>query len=424
VERIQVLVCDDSETDLQLLVRMLLRNPDIDVAAVARRGDEVMPLVERVQPSLITLDLTLPGKDGLEVIEEVMSKRPTPILVISGRAHDPEVALEALARGAVEVIEKPELSQADTSSLEQEAARLGELVRVLSRVKVIRHVKAKLVRKTEGAPAPGSAAASTETKPFVGTRSGAASRVGAVESPSKPAGARRNQGPQVVANPVPADKTKAIGLDRYVPKTIVGIAASTGGPQALREVLGGLTPGLGAPVLVVQHIARGFTESFVQWLSGATGLRVDLGRDGMPLHPGVVYVAPEDAHMVVQSGRLKLVQAQPQDKHVPSADVLFRSIAEEAEGSSICVVLTGMGNDGASGAAAVEAAGGKVIVQDEETSAVFGMPKAVLDSGIAARVLPLSEIPAAVETSVRENAGEQDMTRRSSFDAESAELGS
>lgn len=388
----RVIVCEDSETDRAVLVRLLLQHPEVDVVAVARSGEEVLPLVQRFKPDVLTLDLNLPGKSGLEVIDEVMATVPTPIVVISGQASDAKVALEALAAGAVEVVEKPQLDGDDGGSAK--ARRLGELVVTLSRVKVIRHLRARLGQAT------------TTRKDFVDS----SGRIAQAAEPttenklrtplSEESLDRGRRGLQRVVGP----GRGAIDSAASLPKTIVGVAASTGGPQALKAVLSGLKRGLGCPILVVQHIAKGFTQSLVEWLDASTDLDVVMGEHRSALAPDTVYVAPEGVHMTVREGFIELSAPRVEDRHCPSADALFSSIAEEAGPLGICVVLSGMGSDGAVGAAAVYRAGGKVIVQDEGSAAVFGMPRAVLDQGVKARVADLGSVSAVLEEAVRENA--------------------
>ncbi len=355
---LKVLVCEDSKTDREVLLRLLLRSPRIDVVAVAERGEDVLPYVERFHPDLLTIDLNLPGRSGIEVIEEVMSASPLPILVISGQAEDARVAMEALAAGAVEVIAKPEIKRED--DFDSQGKRLADLVGVLSRVKVIRHPRAR-VKLPGSEPGAGAGAYHSRPRPGRGDETGG-----------------------------------AIGIREPLPKKIVGLAASTGGPQALKVVLTEIGPALPAPLLVVQHIAAGFTESFAEWLAASTGLEVKLAEDGEALENGMVYVGPEENHMLVRGGKIVLEPPERRDRHCPSADRLFESMAAEVGSGAVCVVLTGMGNDGAAGAREARAKGAAVIVQDEATSAVFGMPNAALEAGAASKVVPLEEIGAAV----------------------------
>jgi len=347
--RIRVLVCEDSKTDREVLVRLLIHNEGIEVVAVAERGEDVIPYLERFDPDIVTLDINLPGKSGIEVIDEVMAKHPIPILVISGQAGDPSVAMEALAAGAVEIIAKPEIDSDD--GFEAQAVRLGDLLRTLSKVKVIRHLRARL---------------------------GGFGKYSAIEKA----------------------RVEAIEPAVASPKKIVGLAASTGGPQALKAVLAELGPDFPAPVLVVQHIAKGFTGGFVEWLQTATSPEVRLAQDGEPLRAGVVYVGPEDYHMIVRGGTVILKPPDPKDKHCPSADKLFASMASEVGSGAVCVILTGMGNDGASGAMQAKAKGALVIVQDELSSVVYGMPRAALESGAATYVVSLGRMADAIRAAV------------------------
>ncbi len=355
---LKVLVCEDSKTDREVLLRLLLRSPRIDVVAVAERGEDVLPYIERFHPDLLTIDLNLPGRSGIEVIEEVMSSSPLPILVISGQADDARVAMEALAAGAVEVIAKPEIKSED--DLDAQAKRIADLVGVLSKVKVIRHPRARVKLSVSG-PGAGSGADQSSPQPW-----------------------RRDE------------EGSTTGIRQPLPKKIVGVAASTGGPQALKVVLTEIGPALPAPLLVVQHIAAGFTESFAEWLAISTGLEVKLAEDGEVLENGKVYVGPEENHMLVRGGKIVLEPPEQGDRHCPSADRLFESMAAEVGSDAVCVVLTGMGNDGAAGASEARAKGAAVIAQDEATSAVFGMPNAALEAGAVSKVVPLEEIGAAV----------------------------
>jgi two-component system, chemotaxis family, protein-glutamate methylesterase/glutaminase len=176
---------------------------------------------------------------------------------------------------------------------------------------------------------------------------------------------------------------------------VVAIAASTGGPQAVAQVLRGLG-GLGAPVLVVQHLHPTFTGRFQEWMARESALPVDMAVDGVTLRPGVVYLAPSGSHLRLASSRRIALSTEPDSLHRPSADVLFSSVAEEAEAAGVGVLLTGMGADGAAGLLAMLRRGGRTIVQDEASSAVYGMAKAAQGMGAAEQVLNLDRIPEAI----------------------------
>ena len=213
---------------------------------------------------------------------------------------------------------------------------------------------------------------------------------------------RRLAGVGVIARKPAGAVAPAPGVARRGPaRPVVGLAASTGGPVALSAVLRELA-GVPAPLLVVQHINESFAPGFATWLAGLTGGRASIAVDGQVPRPGCIHVAPGDQHMRLDaSGRIEL-GAQPAAVHRPSADELFLSLARNAGAGAIAVVLTGMGDDGAAGAAAVQAAGGAVIVQDEATSVVWGMPRAALERAGAGRAYPLDDIPAAVRAALKE----------------------
>jgi two-component system chemotaxis response regulator CheB len=278
------------------------------------------------------MDLELPGISGLEAVEEIMGSYPVPSLVLSAhvgpRSHN---AAAALAAGALEALYKGELDL--TSPEGESAAELRRRGKLLSGIRVIRHPRGRLA------------------------------------APLRPAVERG-------------------GRDRTA--SVVGICASTGGPNALATILRALPPSFPVPILVVQHISPGFTEGLIRWLEGVVTLPVRRAEHGVRLAPGV-WVAPEGSHLKIsRSGRMVL-DSEPAGGHRPSADVLLKSLAANAGAEAVAVVLTGMGRDGSEGVSAVRAAGGLAIAQDADSSVVFGMPKAAAEKG-AELVLGLDEI--------------------------------
>ena len=350
-ESVRVLVVEDSRVDSELICRMLRTSPEVKVAATTGTGRDAVSLVAKLEPDVVVLDLQLPDMGGLDVIEELMAYRPLPILVLSAIGGDKGVALEALARGAVEVMEKPELSTKEL--FDHHSSVLTQTVRIVSRARVITHPRRRLSQK--------------------GPRSLAAL-----------------SGREIVLRPEPA---ASAGGPRVA---VIGVAASTGGPQALQSVLSDLPVSLPVPVLVVQHIARGFTQGLVDWLGNTVSLPVQIAHDGALAAPGHVYVAAEGLHLELRHRRLVLRAGEPVGSHMPSADVLLSSMASDLRERALAVVLTGMGRDGARGARAVHDAGGKVIAQDESTSVVYGMPKAAAELGAVDEVLPIGEIASAI----------------------------
>jgi two-component system chemotaxis response regulator CheB len=306
---------------------VLERDHELEVIAVCATAEEAIARLPTLKPDLVTMDLELPGMSGVEAIEQIMSAFPVPILVLSGHVqHRSDRALLALAAGALDAIPKEGLDPAD---LDGSLARaLRHRAKVLSGVKVIRHPRARLRQRRS---------------PDVGSRTA----------------------------------------------SVIGICASTGGPPALVAVLADLPAAFAIPILVVQHMSRGFIDGFARWLDTEVLLPVRLAEPGARVAPGI-WIAPEGAHLVVDpTGKLALDTTSP-GLHRPSGDVLLKSLAASYGRNAVAVVLTGMGRDGAEGLAEVGRAGGLTIAQDEETSAVFGMPRAAAERAEA--ILPLQDI--------------------------------
>jgi two-component system chemotaxis response regulator CheB len=319
------------------LTRTLEHGGDIEVVGVCPTAEAAISGLARLQPDLITMDVHLPGMSGLDAVEQIMSVRPTPILVLSSQVTgDGEIAAAALAAGALEAMAKDELPLREPGG--DAATAFRQRVKLLSRARVIRHPRGRLTTGTRNAT-------------LISTRRGG----------------------------------------------IVAVCASTGGPQAIAAVLAAIPSGYPLPILVVQHIAAGFTEGLARWLDGAIPLPVRLAEHGLPALPGVT-VAPEGAHLVFLSdGTLALDRRSPAGLHRPSADMLLTSVASAARSDGIGVVLTGMGRDGAVGLQAIGEAGGLTIAQDEASSSVYGMPREAAKLG-AELILPLGEIAGVLTT--------------------------
>jgi two-component system chemotaxis response regulator CheB len=326
---VRVLVCEDSRVYAVALRRMLEYDGDIEVLAVCGTAEKALAVLPRLQPDLVTMDVELPGMSGLEAVGEIMGSRPVPILVLSTYADfGNDKAAAALAGGALDAIAKDALDLDDPAGTA--GAVFRERVKMLSRARVIRHPRARLAAVTNA--------------------TGAARRASAI-----------------------------------------GVCASTGGPEMLMFLLTALPADYPVPLLIVQHMAAGFTEGLVRWLDSAVAMTVGVAADGMRAGPGA-WIAPHGAHLTLTaSGHLVLDRRTAAGPHCPSGDRLLHSIAEAAGRNGVAVVLSGMGTDGAEGAAAVHRAGGLAIAQDEKSSAVFGMPRAAIDLGVDA-VLPPGEI--------------------------------
>lgn len=333
---IKVLLADDSA-----VVRVVLRDifsvtGDITVVGEAGDGKEAIALTEQLKPDLIVMDITMPVMDGIAAIEEIMAKFPTPILVLSATMDDREVnhAFTAIKKGALDVMEKPLFTgQNYGGSFE---ARIIEKARILAKVKVIRRWPARTAR--------------VEIK--TGYKRGG--------------------------------------------RNILAIGASTGGPKAVMSIVKGLPADFQATVFIVQHIASGFARGFAQWLDRDCTIKVRLAADGQTYGKGEVYVAPNDCHMVVNGGKIRLLDSEPVNCCRPSIDVFFDSVAEEEGSGVVGVLLTGMGKDGASGLLHIRDKGGFTMVQDEKSCTVFGMPKAAISLNAVDEILPLPSIPDAI----------------------------
>ncbi len=336
---VRVVVVEDSLTQRAHLVRTLQADGDIAVVGEAVGALEAIEMVDRIHPDVITLDLQIPDGGGQRVIEEVMGRMPTPILVLSAtmssRQSDPAVA--ALMAGAVDAVPKP----ARWTLSDEEMVR--RIVRALQGVVVVRH---------------------------------------------RP---RPERGPTV-----PGDVVTGASPSRQV----IAIAASTGGPGAVAEVLSGLES-VRAPVLVVQHLHPDFIGGFVEWMDRVSALPVKVARSGDRLEPGTVTVGPGGVHLRLGPDRRVVLDPEPVTPHRPSADELFGSVAQHAGANGVGVVLTGMGNDGAAGLLAVREAGGITIAQDEASCAVFGMPRAADRLGAVIEMVPLAQIARAIAHAAR-----------------------
>lgn len=356
-EPASLLLVDDSPVQRRFLRGALESCPEFTIVGEARNGREAVAMVERLRPSAVLMDLDLPIMNGIEAIERIMATRPTPIVVYSAfvDGENSTNAIDALAAGAVDVVAKPQWGEG--GQLDDYADDLRRRMRVASRVRVITHPRGRL-RTT--APA------------LVRT------------DRLRPAG--------IDATPVTAEAAAAVARK---PGTVqlVAIGASTGGPQALATLLGGLPAGFAPAVLVVQHMAEGFIPGLVSWLDQLCPLPVVMGETGRRLLPGTVTVAPSGLNLLVRD-HLRVVCEPAPDRqfHVPGVDASFESIAASIGSEAIGVLLTGMGRDGAAGLKAMRDRGAVTIGQDEATCAVYGMPAAAYAAGAVEHQLPLPEI--------------------------------
>lgn len=332
-EPVRVAVCEDSAVYADGLKHYLEADGDIQVCAVYSTAEQMLRSLRQSKPDLLVVDLELPGLSGIAAIRRLMQSRPLPILVLSAHAQvGSRRAAEALACGALEARPK-------------DAVRLGDR-HTPSAVSFRRHIK----------------------------------RLARARVDARPAQA-----------PPPDLPARVAGK----PAAVIGVAASTGGPVALAAMLGELPADFDVPIMIVQHMSAGFVGELAAWLDGSVALPVRMATNGAPLRPGA-WVAPDGAHLVLlPTLRMRLEADRGDPLHVPSGNALLASIARSVGGQGVGVVLTGMGRDGVEGLAALRAAGGLTIAQDEASSVVYGMPRAAAADGVDLE-LPPARIPHAL----------------------------
>ena len=341
--KIGVVVVDDSPTVREFLVLLLNSDPEIQVVGIAGNGKQALEIVNRTKPDIITMDANMPGMNGFETTREIMQTQPTPIIMVSG-AHDGEevgAVFKAREAGALILIARPGNSDRPEDRVDVE--NLIRIVKAFAEVKVVKRWK-----------------------------------------------------PRVSARPAAELRTDQ-GRPRE-PIQVVAIGASTGGPLALRTLFSGLRKALPVPVIIVQHMADGFSEGFAKWLSRETSIPVHLACRGERIQPGQVYIAPDGFHMLVgPGGHIRLDGGGPVDGPRPSVARLFESVTEVYGNRTLGILLTGMGTDGAAELKRMNSQGAITIAQDAQSSIVHGMPGEAIRIGAASYVLSLTEIPEAME---------------------------
>jgi two-component system chemotaxis response regulator CheB len=339
--RLRVLVVDDSTVQRGVLVALLDSDPDLEVVGWASSGEDSIKAAARLRPDVITMDLRMPGMDGLAATRRIMQESPTPIVLVTGSVsrQDQQVAFEAFQAGILAIAEKPLALTSDARA----ASELLSTIKSMAQLKVVRRWSPERLQERLQAVAP--------PVPIL--------------PPVRPATGR----PEVVA-----------------------IGASTGGPQALRQILSRLPANFPAPILVVQHIAAGFVGGMVDWLKPQCSLPIQLATPGVPLTGPGVLIAPTGRHLVVRNRSLALTDDPPIGGHRPSATVLLQSVARAYGSRAVGILLTGMGDDGAIGLREMQQAGAVTVAQDEASSVVFGMPGVAVQLGAADHVLPPTRI--------------------------------
>jgi two-component system chemotaxis response regulator CheB len=340
---IRVLVVEDSPVVREFLIYVLGSEPDIEVAGTAHDGEEALKAVDRIKPDVVTMDIHMPKLNGFDATRRIMETRPTPIVIVSGSSTAEEVAttFHALEAGALAIVPRPK--GIGHPEHEVTARELVRTVKLMSEVKVVRRW------------------------------------------PRSKAGSAAASAPRVRTSKAPAEIR------------VVAVGASTGGPIVLQTILSRLQKDFPAPVLIVQHMAPGFAEGFVEWLAETTKFPAHIAGPGALMLPGHAYVAPDGLHMGVQSGGwITLSKDAPENGLRPSVSYLFRSVAQVYGPHAAGVLLTGMGRDGADELKLLKDRSAVTIAQDKESCIVHGMPGEAMKLDAAIYVLPPEKIAEAL----------------------------
>lgn len=356
---IKILVVDDSKLVRDILKDIFAADPEFQVVGEAVNGKEAVQMTRDLKPDLITMDIQMPVMDGFEATEQIMAYTPTPILIFSSAIDKSEqyTSFKAISLGALDNMSKPDITQ---EGFEQIAGVLRRKVRMLSHINVIPHIRGKFkVRSAD--PTPGTASTAKDT---------AAVR----------------------------------DFPIHMKYQLVAIGSSTGGPMALQKILSVMPSRFPVGIVCVQHISKGFINSFVEWLGTQTPLTVKIAQNNEEIRPGTVYFAPDDAHLTVTADKTLLLEQYlpPWGEFKPSVNHLFQSVGQKLRDRAIGVILTGMGSDGAEGMKVMADNGAYTIAQNRDTSLIFGMPKASIDNKSARCIKPLDKIAEEIIDKIKE----------------------
>jgi two-component system chemotaxis response regulator CheB len=345
---INVLIVDDSAFMRNTLSSMISEDPEIKVIGIARNGIEAVEKVAQLKPDIVTLDIEMPKMNGIEALKQIMSKNPVPVLMVSSlTTDDARVTLEALEIGAVDFIPK------NLSDLSINILKIRDLL--IEKIKKIGKKGLPLFRK--------------------------------------------RYAPKQLEMPRENDYTSHRKVN------IVAIGSSTGGPRALQNILTSLPKDFPVPILIAQHMPPVFTKPFAERLNQLSALEIKEAEHGEPIKKGIVYIAPGKGHMSVVRKRItettiSISENRKEYIYKPSVDELMLSVVDNFSGHVLGVILTGLGNDGLKGMKQIKNSGGRTIAESEASCVVYGMPKAVVDSGIADKIVPVDEIAGEIINSV------------------------
>ena len=391
---IRVVIADDSAFMRMVLSDMFKKQSDFEVVGVAKNGKEAVEKVKELSPDLVTMDVNMPVMDGLQALEVIMKDCPTPVVMFSSLTQEgAKATIKALSLGAVDFVSKMGGSISKVDTVEDEIltkARTAAYAKGVLR----RGVASSPPREPKPATAPEPIASPPPVSPSGPTmrRISLPTRKGYTPPPSPP---------PLTPRPKPSASIPAASAKGGTGRKLVVLGCSTGGPKALQTVVAGLPRNLPCGVLIVQHMPPGFTKSLAERLNEISQISVKEAENHDMIKAGQVYIAPGNYHMTVSGGgrEILLNQDPPIGTLRPAADVLFRSAAPLGR-DIVSVILTGMGSDGALGMTEIKKTGGYVIAESEETAIVYGMPKAVVDLGLADEIKPLQAIAGAIVSAV------------------------
>jgi two-component system chemotaxis response regulator CheB len=365
-KKFRVLIVDDSAFMRKVLETIISSDETLQVVGQAKDGREAVTLAESLKPDVITMDINMPHVDGLQATAQIMTTNPRPIVIVSSESREgADSTLKALELGAIDFVSKPSSGvDLDMQSVREDLLRK---LRMSAKVRVVRTASRLASTLQSATPAQSSPASSPKSSSAVAAR--------------------------------PASVALA-SLEQRFPVVILG--ASTGGPATVMRLAPGFTREFPAAVFLVQHMPASFTSQYATQLAEFTGIRVKEAEANEPVQPGTLYICPGGQHLrITPTGRIQLDSTSGRiNGYLPNIDVTMESAAAYAGSMAIGVVLTGMGNDGAAGAKAIQRAGGLVIAQDEATSVIFGMPAETIKAANVEQVLGIDDIYAAIEKRV------------------------
>jgi two-component system chemotaxis response regulator CheB len=385
---IRVVIADDSAFMRMVLSDMFKKQSDFEVVGIAKNGKEAVEKVKELHPDLVTMDVNMPVMDGLEALEAIMKDCPTPVVMFSSLTQDgAKATIKALSLGAVDFVSKVGGSISKVDTVEDE---------ILTKARTAAYARGALRRGIAASPPPQAPKPALPPKPTPAPEP----TMRRISLPTRKTFTPPPSPPPLTPRPKPVVHAVPSGGGGTGRKLVV-LGCSTGGPKALQTVVAGLPRSLPCGVLIVQHMPPGFTKSLAERLNEISQISVKEAENHDMIKAGQVYIAPGNYHMTISGGGREIVlnQDPPIGTLRPAADVLFKSAAPLGK-DIVSVILTGMGSDGALGMTEIKKTGGYVIAESEETAIVYGMPKAVVDLGLADEIKPLQDIAGAIVSAV------------------------